>query len=173
MKDFYKKLHQIFNKQSTKDCFVNKGISPVRHIDLYAGQDYDPQNFEANLFPALFVKWTIDYKHPTPIALLTFRLAYEQLRDLSNVSLNLDEALKFIDFIAITDSIIKKIETPHTGKLTLISEDLSIENTVVDVYVLTYQCAYNGKQSTPQTDYLRGDVDDIKTKSNLMARLLD
>jgi hypothetical protein len=173
MKNFYNKLHEVFDKQETKDTFINQGVPPVRYIDLYAGQEYDPQNFEAHLFPAVFVRWSIDYKQSPPIATLTFRLCYEQLRDMSNISQHKQEALKFIDFIALVDAAIKSIETLSTGKISLMSEDLSIEDTVVDVYILTYHCSYVGKQSAPQTKYLQGTVDDIMLQSKLMASLLD
>lgn len=172
MKDFYKKLHETFNNQEVKDKFTSAGIQPIRYIDIYAGQDYNPQLFEIQLYPALFVSWTIDYSQSNPVANLTFRLAYEQMRDFSNLSINKDEALKFIDFIAITDQIIKTIESQNTSKLLLVSEELNIEETVIDVFTLTYQCNYSGKTKRPQADFTTGQYDDIELRKGLYERML-
>ena len=104
------------------------------------------------------------------MATLTFRLCYEQLRDLSSLGQNKAEWLKFLDFIDITDSVLKTIETPSTGKLHLISESLNIEDTIVDVFTLTYQCSYCGKQKSPQTKGLRGDFERLEITEKLKSR---
>lgn len=172
MKSFYSQLHTVFSKEETKDLYRQQGIVPVQFIDLYAGQDYMEEFFEVHLFPAIFVRWSINYAdNNNGVATLTFRLAYEQLRDMSNLGQNKAEGLKFIDFINITDKILKTIETETTGKLHLISEDLNIEETVVDVFTLTYQCAYYGKQKAPQTKGMQGDYDAVTITKQLKNRL--
>lgn len=172
MKPFYKQLHEVFAKEENKDRYRKAGIVPVQFIDLYAGQDYNEQFFEAHLFPAVFVRWTIAYTdNYEATATLTFRLCYEQLRDLSNIGASRDEGLKFLDFIHITDEILKTIQTPCTGKLHLVSEDLNIEDTVVDVFTLTYQCSYSGKQKTPQTQGSQGSFETVHIEGKLKERL--
>ena len=117
------------------------------------------------------MQWQIAYTdNYEAVATLTFRLCYEQLRDLSSLGQNKVEGLKFLDFIDITDSILKTVETPSTGKLHLINESLSIEDTVVDVFTLTYQCSYCGKQKSPQTKGLRGDFERVELTAKLKSR---
>lgn len=171
MKDFYNKLHQVFEQEATKDLYRSKGIVPIQYIDFYAGQDYNDNLFEAHIFPALLVQWQIAYTdNYEAVATLTFKLCYEQLRDLSSLGQNKVEGLKFLDFIDITDSILKTVETPSTGKLHLINESLSIEDTVVDVFTLTYQCSYCGKQKSLQTKGLRGDFERVELTAKLKSR---
>lgn len=171
MKAFYQKLHEVFFKEENKDLYRKKGIAPVQCIDLYAGQDYMEEAFEVHLFPAIFVRWSIAYTdNYEAVATLTFRLCYEQLRDLSNLGINKEEGLKFMDFIDVTDKLLKTIETPTTGKLQLISEDLAMEETVVDVFTLVYQCSYSGKQKDPQTESKQGKFEAISIEKTLKER---
>jgi len=170
---FYKKLIEAFKKEEVKDQYRTKGIRPIQFIDLYAGQEYNPEAFEIHNFPALLINWSIDYRQELPIATLDFSLLYEQLRDTSNLGKNTDEALKFIDFISITDNILKTIETPHTGKLKIATEGNKLDDTVVDVYNLSYQCSYSGKLPEPQTGYLKGRIENLTTRQGLYAKLED
>lgn len=172
MKAFYNQLHEVFSLETTKDLYRQKGIPPVQFIDLYAGQDYMEEFFEVHLFPAIFVRWSINYTdNQSGVATLTFRLAYEQLRDMSSLGQSKTEGLKFMDFIAITDEILKTIQTPTTGKLHLISEELNLEETLLDVFTLTYQCTYYGKQKAPQTKGMQGEYDAVRLETKLKHRL--
>lgn len=173
MKLFYNKLFTTFQKEENKDLYRTEGIKPVQHIDLYAGQDIIPDKFEAMNYPALLIDWSIDYKTVPPVATLNFHLCYEQLRDTSNLGKNTAEALKFIDFIEITDKVLKTIETHNTGKLNLVSEGNKLDDTVVDVYNLTYQCAYSGKLSGPRTGYIRGQIETLTERQGLYSKLID
>lgn len=172
MKAFYTELIRRFKDTAIKNSFTTKGLPPVKFIDLYAGQDYNENAFETHLFPAIFVKWNIDYKPDTPVATITLRLAYEQLRDTSSISRTTDESLRFLDFIEQVDVIVKSIETENTGKLTLLSEDLNIEDTIVDVFTLVYNCTYSGKKNTQQKEILQGSIDTLTTERNLITKLL-
>lgn len=173
MKVFYKKLLETFSKEETKDRYRTKGLTPVQFIDIYAEQDIIPEWFETHHYPALLVSWNIDYSADVATANLTFYICYEQLHDTSSLGKNTDTALKFLDFVEITDQILKEIETPTTGKLYLLSEQNKIEETVVDVYLLSYQCHYTGKQNTLQKDYLQGNYEDISTKMGLFSKMLE
>ncbi len=173
MKIFYNKLFTTFQKEENKDRYRSAGIKPIQHIDLYTGQDVIPEKFEVMNYPALLVDWTIDYKTVPPVATLNFHLCYEQLRDTSNMGKNTAEALKFIDFIEITDAVLKTIETEHTGKLNLISEGNKLDDTVVDVYNLSYQCTYSGKLPGPRTGYIRGQIETLTDRQGLYTKLLE
>lgn len=175
MKALYLKIIEKFiteeTSDETKDKYRSKGIMPPQYIDLYAGQDKDPQYFEFFPVPALLVNWSIDYKQTPPIATVTFRLLYEQIRDTSSNSANATEALKFLDFIEITDSILHGLESTHTGKLERASEDLEIEPVITDEYILVYQCSYTGKEKARENP--TGHFDDIEIKGGLFKALLD
>ena len=173
MKLFYKKLIATFGKEEVKDQYRTKGIKPPQFIDLYAGQEYNPEVFEGHNYPAILVDWSIDYRNQPPIATLNFHLCYEQIRDTSSLGKNTEEALKFIDFIWITDEVLKTIETEHTGKLSLITEGHKLDDTVVDVYDLSYQCSYSGKLAAPQTRYIKGQIENLTQRQGLYAKLLE
>lgn len=173
MRLLYTKLIEKFIAEETKDLYRTKGIKPPQFIDLYAGQDIIPEKFEAMNYPALLLDWTIDHKAVPPVATVNFHLCYEQLRDTSNLGKNTAEALKFIDFIDKTDEILKLIETQHTGKLNLIAEGNKLDDTVVDVYNLSYQCSYSGKLTVPQSGYIAGQIENLTTRQGLYSKLLD
>jgi hypothetical protein len=168
MKSFYNKLIQVFSAETTKDLYRSKGIECPKFIDIYAGQDYDSESFEIYPMPAIFVNWNIDHRQKPALATVTFRLCYEQLRDTSSLGKNTAEALKFIDFIEITDDILTKIESECTGKLTTATEEITLEPIVVDQYILTYTCSFIRKAREQVT----GTVENIKIKSGLYASVL-
>lgn len=169
MKAFYKKIIETFGKEEIKDLYRLKGIPNPNFIDLYAGQDYDAESFELYSCPAIFINWTIDHRSIPAVASITFRLCFEQMRDTSNLGRNTEEALKFIDFIDITDGILKKIETESTGKLNPGSEELNLEPIVIDQYILNYTCSYTKKTS----ENITGSFEDYKIKSGLYTHLFD
>lgn len=173
MKLFYKKLIETFAKEESKDLYRTNGVVPPQFIDLYAGQDYNPEAFEGFNLPAILVDWSIDYRSKPPVATINFNLCYEQLRDTSNLGSFTDEALKFIDFVSLTDQIIKTIETSHTGKLNLITEGHKLDDTVVDVYNLSYQCTYSGKLAEPQVNFIPGQIENLTTRQGLYNKLND
>ena len=172
MKTFYKKLIEVFEKPENKAKFTDKGISPVSYIDIYAGQEQFEENFELFAQPALLVDWDVDYGGDTPTATVTLYCCYEQLRDTSNISLNRDLGLKFLDYIDCIDEIVQTIETEKTGKLNLVSEGFNKMDSIVDIYLLTYECSYLGRKN-PLSKYQAGDYDTLDLKPNLTVEFDD
>lgn len=173
MKLFYNKLIDTFAKQAIKDLYYSAGVVPVQFIDLYAGQDYDPQSFEAFDYPALLINWAIDYRTTPPVVTIDVHLCYEQLRDTSSNGMNRSDALKFFDFTQKTDEILKSIQTEHTGQLHLISEGNKLDETVMNVYNFTYQCSYSGKLPNPKTGYIAGEIENLAVdRQGLYSQLL-
>jgi hypothetical protein len=170
MKTFYNKLIATFENADNKAIFTDKNIPPVSYVDLYAGQDLYEENFELFSQPAVFVEWAIDYSGDVSIATVTLYACYEQLRDTSNKSLNKDLGLKFLDYIEIIDSIVSTIETETTGKLELVSEGFNKMDSIVDIYLLTYQCSYNGRKN-PLQNYEEGEIENLDLKGNLVIEL--
>ena len=166
MKTFYKKAIEVFEKPETKTKFTSQNISPVSYIDLYAGQDLNEENFELFSQPSLFIDWDIDYSGDVPRATVTFYCCFEQLRDTSNISLNKDLGLKFLDFIATIDAIASTIESETTGKLEIVSEGFNKMDSIVDIYLLTYECSYSGRKN-PLSKYQAGDYDKLNLDGNL------
>lgn len=168
MKKFYLKLVETFiQNNDVRGRYTEKDIDPVQHIDLYSGQDLNPEYFELAIYPALFVQFSID--HQNELATITFRMCYEQLRDTSSQSTVVEEALKFFDFVELTDEIIQTIETESFGKLQPVTTEQQTEETVTDEFVLTYQTSYTkstGKQNAT------GTYEDVEIKGNLFKNLL-
>lgn len=165
MKSFYKKVIEVFEAQATKDKFTDQNISPVSYIDIYAGQDQFEENFELFAQPALLIDWDIDHSTDVPTVTVNFYCCYEQLRDTSNISLNRELGLKFLDFVATIDEVARTIESEATGKLELVSEGFNKMDSIVDIYLFTYSCS--GKAQKSPRQYEEGDYDTLDLKSNL------
>lgn len=166
MKAFYNKAIEVFENAENKAKFTDQGISPVGYIDLYAGQDLNEENFELFSQPALFIDWDIDYSGDVPRATVTFYCCFEQLRDTSNISLNKALGLKFLDYIDCIDELVTTIETEVSGKLELVSEGFNKMDSIVDIYLLTYECSYSGRKN-PLDKYEAGDYDTLNLDGNL------
>lgn len=167
MKTFYNKVHEVFEKPETKAKFNDQGISPVGYIDLYAGQDLNEENYELFSIPALFIDWDVDYSGDVPKATVTFYCCFEQLRDTSNISLNKDLGLKFLDYIATIDEVAGTIDSETTGKLNLISEGFNKMDSIVDIYLLTYECSFKGRKN-PLDKYQAGDYNTVNSNGKLV-----
>lgn len=170
MKAFYSKLIETFQKEETKDLYRSRGALYPIFIDLYGGQDVEPESFELYPEPAIFVSWSIDHRQKPSSATITFRLCFEQYRDTSNLGRNTQEALKFLDYKEITDDILQKFESADTGKLTPATEELNVEPILTDQFVLVYNCSYKKKKFTPDA---QGEYNDITVKSGLFTKMLD
>lgn len=167
MKTFYNKTIEAFENLGNKAKFTDKNIASVQYIDLYAGQEQFEENFELFSQPALLVDWDINYQTDSPTATITFYACYEQLRDTSNISLNRELGLKFLDYVAIVDQIIQTIETEETGKLELVTEGFHKMDSIVDIYVFTYECAFIGRKN-PLSKYQAGDYDTLDLSGKLV-----
>lgn len=172
MNTFYKKLIEVFEKPENKAKFTDKNISPVTYIDLYAGQEQFEENFELFAQPALLVDWDVDYSGDTPTATVTLYCCFEQLRDTSNISANTDLGLKFLDYVACIDDIVPTIESETTGKLEIVSEGFHKMDSIVDIYLLTYECSFKGRKN-PLDKYQEGSYDTIDLKGNLKIEFDD
>lgn len=165
MKSFYTKLITVFENPASKQLFLDQGINPIEYIDLYAGQDQFEENFELFARPALLVDWNIDHNDDTPVVTVNLYCCYEQLRDTSNISLNRDLGLKFLDFVNIINQVAQTIETEITGKLTLVTEGFNKMDSIVDIYLLTYTCS-GIAQKNPQ-QYEEGDYNTLDLNPNI------
>ncbi len=170
MKTFYKKVIEAFENIENQAKFTDQNISPVQYIDIYAGQDLMEQNFELFAQPALLIDWEVNHQGDAPMATLTLYCCYEQLRDTSNISLNRELGLKFLDYVATIDEVFRTIESETTGKPELLSEGFNKMDSIVDVYLLTYQCSFSGRKN-PLDKYQAGDYDTLDLKGNLSYEL--
>lgn len=170
MKTLYTQLIDTFTKdEAIKDRYRQKGLVPVQHIDLYCGQDTNPEYFEVQLWPALFISFSMDHRQTPTLATITVRVCYEQLRDTSSTGPNIGEALKFLDFIDLTDEILQKIETRSFGKLSPETTNQQTEETVTDEFVLTYTASYTKNTDSTETT---GIIEDVEIKGNLLKKML-
>lgn len=164
MKELFLKMIEVFTKnEEIKDRYRTAGITPVQFVDLYAGQDRNPEYFEVPIYPALFVSFNIDHRQNPNLATVTVRCCYEQLRDTSSLSQNTSEALKFFDFMEITDSILDGMESEKLGKLDPATTDQEIEETVTDEFVLTYTASYIKKPTQSRV----GNIEDVTIRKNI------
>lgn len=169
MKTFYNKVIQEFNKAENQQKFHDKGVPFVQYIDLYAGQEQFEENHELFAQPAILIDWDVDYKSDPATATVTIYACYEQLRDTSNISLNRDAALGFLDYVGVVDDIMQSIECETTGKLEIVAEGFNKMDSIVDIYLLTYECSYMGRKS-PQDKYRDGDYDTLNLTGQIQNK---
>lgn len=168
MKKLYLKvIETLIENPEVRDLYTDKGISPVKHIDLYSGQDVNPEYFELAVYPAVYIHFAVD--HLQNEATITFRLCYEQLRDTSSQSATTEEALKFFDFVELTDRLLSGMESEDFGKLQAVSTEQQTEETVTDQFVLVYRASLIG-QTKDENRF--GQYEDVKVKGELLQRML-
>jgi hypothetical protein len=170
MKNLYRAIIAKFELPETKAKFTEKEISPVTYIDLYAGQEQFEENFELFSQPAILVDWDVDYQTDPAMATVTIYCCYEQLRDTSNISLNRELGLKFLDYVAIIDEVMGTVESETTGKLDVVTEGFHKMDSIVDVYLLTYECSFKGRKN-PLSKYQEGDYDKLGLTGQLVQNM--
>lgn len=169
MKAFYKKLIQTLEEGDNKALFVQKDITPPKYIDLFADQYFNPEAFDLFHANAVLVEWDIDHNTAPSLATITAHCCYEQLRFTDNTSKNRELGLLFLDYIRLVDKIIRTIESKNTGKLKLVNEGFQKMDSIVDVYLLTYQCSYTPDQETPT--YQDGAYEGLDMDGNLVKKI--
>ena len=170
MKEFYNKIIEKFKSEEVLDEFIKDSVSPPKYIDIYAGQDLDEDNFDLFGDNSLFVDWDIDHTTEPPTATVTFRLAYEQLRDTSNISLNRELGLKFLTYVEQVHSTLEGFESEKTGKLVLTKEGFNKMDSIVDIYILEYECSYTGRKN-PQRNINEGSYDKVRLSGQLVEKI--
>lgn len=167
MKAFYLALMEKLEAAEFVQHLQNKGITPVRYIDLYRQQEYFEESFYL-LGNTVLVEWQIDHNDIPAIATITLHCGYEQLQDTGNLSQNREHALRFFDYYKAIDQLARTIETAETGKLSLFSEGQDKMDSIIDMYLLTYQCTYTPKEeeNTPE-----GMFETLDVKGNLKKQL--
>ncbi len=68
--------------------------------------------------------------------------------------------------MATIDEVARTIESEDTGKLELVSEGFNKMDSIVDIYLLTYECSYSGRKN-PLDKYQAGDYDKLNLDGNL------
>lgn len=169
MKELYLSIIEKFEKDQTKELYRSAGVTPIKHINLHMGQEFE-EDAEAYQKPALFLKWDIDYE-PTPaVATIIVKIVYENLRDTSSYSNQKDKALRFFDLINITDQVLKTVETKSTGKLNLLNESFNLEPAALDTLTITYNCNYTGKDNS-HIDFNKGQFNKTPINSKIFQRI--
>lgn len=159
MKAFYNKLIAEFEKAETIDKFNAVNVPAVGYIDLYAAQEQDEENFELFARPTVLVEWDINHSTDPATATITVYACYEQLRDTSNISANREAGLRFLDYVRVVDEVISNIESEDTGKPEIKTEGFNKMDSIVDIYILTYECSY--KRKNPRDKYQEGSYDSV------------
>ena len=168
MKTLYK---AILNKlKDSKTAFTEQGITPVNYIDLFADQYFMPEMFELFAENSVLMDWDIDHTSSPAIATLNIHCCYEQLRFTDNLSANTDLGLKFLDYVDIVHKLVSGVTTAQTGKLELNYEGFIKMDSIVDVYMLTYTCSYNGR-TNHKMEYQDGQFEQANIDGNLVEKI--
>ena len=167
MKNLYKKIIQTLTSPEAKQKFIDADVKPIKWVDEFEGQYYQPEMFEGFTTPAVLVEWDIQYPKAKPAAdvSLTLHIMYEQPAHADSLNKDIDKALKRFDFKDIVLELINGLESKNTGKLELISESGLKEPAIVKVHLLTFECSYRSKQK----EYGEFTPDDMTLNGNIKA----
>jgi len=77
--------------------------------------------------------------------------------------------LKFLNYIDQIHNTLDGLETEHTGKLKLIKEGFNKMDSIVDIYILEYECSYMGRKN-PQRNIHEGSYDKLRLSGNLTEK---
>ncbi len=154
MKTLYKTLLEKLTADTTNQLLSAAGLPPVKYVDIYEGQYYNPEKFEGLVLPAVLVEFSIDKPQLTePGQLsLTLHILYEQPEHGDNHAPHIDRALKYLDFAEKIYELVKDTESEHTGKLVWNGESSIGEPGIVKVLLQTYSASYTGRSNMKEYD---------------------
>lgn len=164
MKELFKKIIEVLSTQDAKDKYEAASLPPVEYIDIYSGQYLNEEEYETFPHPAILFEWSVDYKANPNIASVNIHLCFEQLRDTSNISIVQELALKFFDFIEISNELLEDLETERTGKLERITEVPQQMGSIVNVQMLSYECSLADKV---EDKYEYNDIENLTISKKL------
>lgn len=156
MKTLYTTIIDRLTSEDAKSRYRAAGIPSLKYIDLYRGQYFNFENYDSFSLPGMLFEFTISYNKTEGTANINLHLLYEQARDTSSISKSKDKALKLFDFVKVTHELLQELESPNTGKLELINEEMIKDDTAVNVYLLSYQSRYTGR-NREKFEYTRGE----------------
>jgi len=164
MKEIYQKIIEKLFSQEVIDFFTDHDVEPVHFVDLYRGQYQSWENYDVPATPAVFVEFSSDLTDPTQnenTLTVSLHLVYEQVSDTSSLNPQLEDALKFFDFIDLVHSVVKDIQANGTGKLKLRHQENVDLSRPALVHLLTYTTTYFSmlEDIKDQFDYI--DVDEL------------
>jgi len=169
MKNLYKKIIETLTNNVTKQNFIDAGLSPVKLVDEYEGQYFQPEMFEGLILPAVLVEWDINYPKPNEpgTATVNIHIMYEQTEHADSHSKQIDRALKRFDFYQKVYELLNGIESENTGKLQLQTESGLKEPAITKVYIYGFTCSYTGKLN--RTDWGETTPEDMELSGHIKA----
>lgn len=149
MKTLYKTLLEKLTAPETTQLLADAGLPPVKYVDIYEGQYYNPDKFEGLVLPAVLVEFSIDKPQQAEPGqlILTLHILYEQPEHGDNHAPHIDRALQYLDFAEKIYELVKDTESEHTGKLVWNGESSIGEPGIVKVLLQTYSASYTGRSN--------------------------
>lgn len=134
-KDFLINLYQAF--EDAKADFEAKGVKPVAVIDRFRGQPLNPEQFEYYDLPALFIEYTIQWERVAQVyngvVAFGFHLVTEPTWDVSNISTNKEEGMKYYTLVDCVREVLDNFRKPYISVLQRTRDE------VMDAGVIFYQ----------------------------------
>ncbi|WP_271782211.1 hypothetical protein [Aquimarina algiphila] len=157
MKTLYNNIIAKLMSNEAKTAYAQSSVAACKFVDLYRGQYLNWEAFDTFPLPAVLFEFGVNYDSKGEgTATITLHLCYEQLQDTSSITRTRDNALKFFDFVTVTNTLLSELESQHTGKLQLVSEETIKDDAIVNVYLLTFSSRYNGR-NTEKYKYVNGE----------------
>ena len=169
MENLYKKIIETLTSAENKQNFRAVGLKPVKLVDEYEGQYFQPEMFEGLVLPAVLVEWDVTYaKQSDPgLASVNIHIMYELPEHADSHNPNIDRALKRFDFYVKVYKMINGLESENTGKLQLVSEGGLKEPAITKVHIFGFTCSYAGKLS--HTNWGEITPEDVQLSERLKA----
>lgn len=133
------KLYQAF--EDSKPDFTAAGLEPVAFIDRFRGQPLNPEQYEYFPLPAIFIGRSIQWVQAGNVyngaLMLDFHLVSEPTWEMSNISTNREEGLKYYRWVNQVRKVLDKFSSEETANLQR-SNDREIDTGVTIYEVIAY-----------------------------------
>jgi len=148
MIDFITKLYEQLTNEDAKQAYLDGNCKPCKAVMNYKGQYLDFENYEHFICPSVLFQYSISRLNDNDGVLeatITLHLCYEKILDDSSFSPNLDKALEYHRFNAVTYQLIKDLQSKEVGKLRFETEDQQKTDAIVSVHTMTFTASYLGR----------------------------
>lgn len=174
MKALYNTIIQKLTSNEATTAYHNANVPRCKFVDLYRGQYLNWEGFDSFPLPAVLFEFNITHNNnDIATATITLHICYEQPQDTSSISRTKENALKFFDFVDVTFKLLQDLESEHTGKLELVSEEMVKDDAIVNVHLLTYTCQYSGRESIEESKYECVKGENLEINGGLVDRIYD
>jgi len=156
MEIIYKKIVDTFN--ANEAVFTDRGLPPIRQIDINYGQTDNPEDFEI-FMPGMFIGWEIierSINEPSEL-ILDFHLLQDPGAGTENFSDQLDAGVEYIAMIKAVKYVLNQLRASNTTGLQYAGERPMV-TPYFRYHIISYKCLIDKVHDS----LTKGAVDEVE-----------